>query len=762
MKRLVAFTLLAVPVVALLCQGETQPLFVRCLDAQDARPILGATLQLRDAQGHILSSARTDEGGSATLPLPPSTDGLLLQVSDDDQEGSIGEYFDRVVPLPAAGEEVTLRLLPNRGVSDPALQRDYTTFLEFVRRNLGKEPEALVDSTTVLGPLDTLSRNWGNPITIYVGSEPNGTSGVVSSVVNELNAGLGFQYLRPTSNASSAKWVFDYSSVDFRRERDLTTQVSFSDQGQPKQAVFRLSGRFLYPNDLKTRLRRAFAGVLLLSRAFDPRLLDTGTYDDHYFEVTAFSYDFLNVLRTQIALGDGRDYAGDLNEVNRSPVANPGPDLDVRVSDEVTVSSARSMDSDGRIAAVEWSQVFDGKADADYRSPNEVSIADKHATALAFTPQWPGNYRFLLTVCDDKGATNSAAVDVRVRWDASPFQIKGLCEFARYFDDEDLTTFVPNQLRDYHDKYAADWIEISPYWWMESSTSNSVHPLGDWYLGCPGYTIAEPRMARFVEIAHSSGLKVFLRPTLEFHNWAGFRGDLNPADWKAWFASYREFVVRYASLAEAWGVEMFSVGNELHNSEVHTQDWKDIIAQVRRVYSGTLTYTCTGMYLGASKVAFWDKLDVIGVDYYPPITGSGPGWSTGFAPMEDPPFEAYVESIRRNLLQYVYPAYVKYGKPVLISETGCPNYEGVNHVLTGSPESLSFVGRAMDNTEQTHYLESILQNAAASPWISGVFVFHNEVLADYNYQLADIPIGFDIKHRPSGAMTQYWFGEAAK
>lgn len=789
MKRLAVFTLFGPLAVALLCLGASetlanrtgktasgvaitfsQPVLISKYDEStfpnqspseraDRFTFSGGTLPINGAF-RVSWSPNDAELEDTTWIASDSAAQAATSTSRNakpEYDAMIGPTFDRSSSDGIGGTV----LIPNLGIKSEELRMRYTTFLELLRRNTGNELEAVRDPGAVIGPIDTLHHGWGYEVTVGIGRDPIGTSAWVDQVIDELNAGLGRPYFRKLQS-SGARWVFDCTSVDFRKDRSVDAEVQLSPEGNPLSCRFAIGGRFVHEEDFKERLRKAIVEALLLYKDYDPALLSHLGYDDAYFEKTAFSADFLDLVQVLSELPNGRDFSKDDNVVNRSPVANPGGDLEARVNDSVTMSSAGALDPDGTIAAVEWSQIFAGKLDAEYVSPNAVTIADRHAAAFVFTPKWPGNYQFLLTVRDAEGATSSATVDVRVRWNRSPFQIKGLCEFARYFDDEDLTTFVPGQLRDYHDKYAAEWIEISPYWWMEGPTSTSVHPLGDWYSGCPGYTIAEPRMGRFIEIAHSAGLKVFLRPTLEFHNWSGFRGDLSPANWKAWFASYQEYVVHYATLADDWGVEMFSVGNELHNSEAHTQEWNDIIAQVRRVYSGTLTYTCTGMYLGASRAAFWDKLDVIGVDYYPPITGSGPGWRTGFAPMDDPPYETYVESIHRNLLQYIYPTYLKYNKPVLISETGCPNYEGVNHVLTGSPESLNFIGRTMDNTEQTQYLEAIFQNAAANSWICGVFVFHNEVLADYNYQLADIPIGFDIKHRPLGGMIPYWFGETAK
>src|SRR5262245_29357290 len=65
--------------------------------------------------------------------------------------------------------------------------------------------------------------------------------------------------------------------------------------------------------------------------------------------------------------------------------------------------------------------------------------------------------------------------------------------------------------------------------------------------------------------AQGAGMRVFLMPFLyvdkmETGEW---RGTMAPADWGAWFAAYREFILHYAELAAGHRVEYFSVGSEL-------------------------------------------------------------------------------------------------------------------------------------------------------------------------------------------------------
>jgi hypothetical protein len=92
-------------------------------------------------------------------------------------------------------------------------------------------------------------------------------------------------------------------------------------------------------------------------------------------------------------------------------------------------------------------------------------------------------------------------------------------------------------------------------------------------------------------------------------------------DWSAWFASYERFILHYARLAEANGFEAFAVGTELGGTTSRTADWKRLIARVREVYPGKLTY-CANWNGEPEAVGFWRDLDFIGIQAYYPLAGT--------------------------------------------------------------------------------------------------------------------------------------------
>ncbi|MDP2935877.1 MAG: hypothetical protein Q8O86_05240 [Dehalococcoidia bacterium] len=103
--------------------------------------------------------------------------------------------------------------------------------------------------------------------------------------------------------------------------------------------------------------------------------------------------------------------------------------------------------------------------------------------------------------------------------------------------------------------------------------------------------------------------------------WRGMigQGFTSDREWAAWFASYKAFILRYADLAQAHGVEQFCVGAELLATVQRETEWREVIALVRDRYKGPLTFAAD-IDREVAKITWWDTLDFIGVDAYPSLT----------------------------------------------------------------------------------------------------------------------------------------------
>jgi hypothetical protein len=124
--------------------------------------------------------------------------------------------------------------------------------------------------------------------------------------------------------------------------------------------------------------------------------------------------------------------------------------------------------------------------------------------------------------------------------------------------------------------------------------------------------------------ARERGLSVMLIPHIAY--WGTkflWRGDINfqtTGEWDRFFNDYETWIVQMAQVAEAHGAATFCIGLEFTYAQKFDARWRKIIAAVRQVYHGKLTYG--GNWDSFQEVTFWDALDYIGVLAYFPLTKS--------------------------------------------------------------------------------------------------------------------------------------------
>jgi hypothetical protein len=121
----------------------------------------------------------------------------------------------------------------------------------------------------------------------------------------------------------------------------------------------------------------------------------------------------------------------------------------------------------------------------------------------------------------------------------------------------------------------------------------------------PGETPPDEGVRRAIAAAHKMGLKVLLFPIImiEQRGRGEWRGKLAPSDRERWYASYRGFLLHYATIAAACGAEQLSVGSELGSMQVDAARWRGLIGEVRAVYGGRLLYSAN--WDDYESVHFW-------------------------------------------------------------------------------------------------------------------------------------------------------------
>jgi hypothetical protein len=196
------------------------------------------------------------------------------------------------------------------------------------------------------------------------------------------------------------------------------------------------------------------------------------------------------------------------------------------------------------------------------------------------------------------------------------------------------------------------WISITPFGFQRAN--------GDTDIRWGGQRVAESddRLRAVTAQARRRGLKVMLKPHLWLRPpaWPGSINHASDAAWAAWFASYRPFIVHYATLAEAEGMDAFCVGNELQYASLRDREWRGVIAAVRAVYSGPITYGATAEEV--TGVPFWDAVDFIGVSAYFPLVA------------EQTPSRAALGAAWRPVSERLRGLSVRHGKRVVFTEIG--------------------------------------------------------------------------------------------
>jgi hypothetical protein len=247
----------------------------------------------------------------------------------------------------------------------------------------------------------------------------------------------------------------------------------------------------------------------------------------------------------------------------------------------------------------------------------------------------------------------------------------------------------------------ADWLALIVTQYQDNYLSTTIGPTDG--------TVTDDDLRHAIGRAHALGLKVMLKPHLDLAaDWGHWRGQIGEgftteAQWRAWFSSYRAFILHYAGLAQANGVEQFCIGTELAGVSPRATEWRALIAAVRAQYSGPLTYAA-GFGGEEVAIAWWDAVDYIGVDAYytltnkddPTLTELKAGWAGPIATLS-------------ALAQ-------RTGKTILFTELGYRSVQGTNR----APWDYQSNG-PVDLQEQADCYRAYFEMVYDQPWSAGVY-----------------------------------------
>jgi hypothetical protein len=202
-------------------------------------------------------------------------------------------------------------------------------------------------------------------------------------------------------------------------------------------------------------------------------------------------------------------------------------------------------------------------------------------------------------------------------------------------------------------------VALIPYAFQKSADSPEIR-----FPGRDPRGESEEAILRGALDARARGMAVLVKPQIWL--WRGFTGEIamrSDADWEAWFRAYREYVARFAVVAQAAGADLLDVGVELCAAEARERQWRDLITAVRALTGAPLVYSCN-WGKGVDGVRFWDALDAIGVDFYDPLSASAG------------PTDSELAAGARAALRPLAAAAARTGKPVYLTEIGYPSVAG--------------------------------------------------------------------------------------
>jgi hypothetical protein len=198
----------------------------------------------------------------------------------------------------------------------------------------------------------------------------------------------------------------------------------------------------------------------------------------------------------------------------------------------------------------------------------------------------------------------------------------------------------------------ASHVAITVPWYMKTAKDVKI-------FSHSRYTVPMRTIERTVKDARALGMEIFLFPILRVEDQSdgGWRGTLQPGNLDEFFENYLEFIMRFAELAKELKAPLLSIGSELSSMEIHEDKWRRIIAKVREVYGGELTYSANWDHY--EQVGFFDALDYAGLTGYFELAQEG----------QDPSVEELVHAWR-NVYYSVMRWRHRVNKPLILTEVG--------------------------------------------------------------------------------------------
>ncbi len=213
---------------------------------------------------------------------------------------------------------------------------------------------------------------------------------------------------------------------------------------------------------------------------------------------------------------------------------------------------------------------------------------------------------------------------------------------------------------------------------------------------------------QYIALLRQNKLKVMVKPQIWI--WRGeFTGGLKmqtEENWKALEASYEDFILTYARLAQETKAELLCIGTELEQFVSNRPDyWKELIGKIRKVYKGKLTYAAN--WDEYKRTPFWEHLDFVGIDAYFPLSES-----------KTPSVEELKEGWQNWKIKMKEVSEIS-GKPILFTEYG---YRSMDFTAK-KPWLVDRNQEEVNLDGQANAKKAIFEEFWGEDWFAGGFVW---------------------------------------
>lgn len=255
---------------------------------------------------------------------------------------------------------------------------------------------------------------------------------------------------------------------------------------------------------------------------------------------------------------------------------------------------------------------------------------------------------------------------------------------------------------------------------------------------------SEQELTLIIERAHSKGLKFFLMTEINYDGLAKKQsyGVTNESNddlsvyskrfedfghaldnggsqdaqnfWDQWFATYTDFILGQAKIAQKTGVEMFAIGKQTSSATnpANADRWKMLIKKVREIYKGEITYVALEGkdFSEADGFPAWSDLDFVTLTL------------GNLAPSTDNKSISDLKSSLQNMLTSRFKKFAdQTGKKIVIlsyfqSATTQEWFEP-------SPPVYNSQYIVKDLLAQAKLYEALFQAVKDEPWVGGVFTW---------------------------------------